>query len=71
MSKNAMHVDLSRQMKKNKSTSTHPASRQIWDTLLKTQMFFAKQIKSLLCFAIRLAIVITSVCTVMQIIARL
>jgi hypothetical protein len=34
MSKNAMGVDLSRQMKKKQqSTSTHPAFQQIWDML--------------------------------------
>jgi hypothetical protein len=38
MSKNAMRADPSRQMKKNKSASTHPAYRQSWDTLLESNL---------------------------------
>jgi hypothetical protein len=46
MSKNAMRADLSRQMKKNnKSTRTHPAFRQSWDTLLvDCRNFFCEQL---------------------------
>jgi hypothetical protein len=44
MSKNAMRADLSRQMKKKKSTRTHPAYRQIWDTLLACSFAFTRQL---------------------------